>query len=51
MKKKNAFKVKAVDRNGKTVAEYIFASMKEAIKFELHMRNQEYKTKMERMPV
>mgnify|MGYP001191976106 FL=1 len=51
MKKKNAFKVTAVDTKGKTVAEYLFASMKDAIKFELHMRNQKYKTVMERMPV
>ena len=52
MKKKNginSFKVKAID--GKVVAEYLFASMKEAIKFECHMRNQKYKTLMERILV
>jgi len=54
MKKKNginSFKVKAFDGKGKVVAEYLFASMKEAIKFECHMRNQKYKTLMERILV
>mgnify|MGYP001212439925 FL=1 len=46
--KKRAFLVKAIDTGGKTVAEYLFASMKEAVKFELHMRNQRYTTEMHR---
>ncbi len=46
--KKRAFLVKAVDNKGNVAAEYLFASMKEAVKFELHMRNQSYTTEMHR---
>ena len=46
--KKRAFLVKAVDNKGNVAAEYLFDSMKEAVKFELHMRNQSYTTEMHR---
>ena len=49
--KSKAFKIIAKDLKGKVVAEYLFASMKEAIKFELHMRNQKYKTTMQRVSI
>tara|TARA_Y100001937_G_scaffold110238_1_gene155622 strand:+ start:626 stop:790 length:165 start_codon:yes stop_codon:yes gene_type:complete len=49
--KSKAFKIIAKDLKGKVVAEYLFASMKEAIKFELHMRNQKYKTTMKRVSI
>jgi hypothetical protein len=46
----NAFKVKAFEGD-KLIAEYIFAYMKEAIKFEIRMREKNYATKMERIEV
>ena len=49
--KSKAFKIIAEDLKGKVVAEYLFASMKEAIKFELHMRNQKFKTTMKRVSI
>ena len=49
--KSKAFRIIAEDLKGKVVAEYLFASMKEAIKFELHMRNQKYKTTMQRVSI
>ena len=45
-----AFKVTAF-KGDKLVAEYIFAFMKEAIKFEIRMRENNYSTKMERIEV
>lgn len=51
MSTSTAFKIIAEDNKGKIVAEYLFASMKQAIKFELHMRNQKYKTKMKRVSI
>ena len=46
----NAFKVTAFEGD-KLVAEYIFAFMKEAIKFEIRMREKNYTTKIERIEV
>jgi len=46
----NAFKVKAFEGD-KLVAEYIFALMKEAIQFEIRMREKNYRTSMERVKV
>ena len=49
-KDKTAFKV--IAKSGrKIVAEYVFANMMEAIKFEIGMREDGYKTKMERIYV
>ena len=45
----SAFKIIAKNKLCKVVAEYLFASMKEAMKFELHMRDQEYTTEMIRL--
>lgn len=45
-----AFKVTALEGD-KLVAEYIFAFMKEAIQFEIRMREKNYTTKMERIEV
>ena len=46
-----AFVVKATDKNGDVKAQYTFASLKEAIKFELAMRNMPYKTSMHRKSI
>ena len=46
----NAFKVTAY-QGDKLVAEYIFAYMKEAIKFELRMRERNHTTKLERVTI
>ena len=51
MSTSTAFKIIAQDTKGKVIAEYLSASMKEAIKFEIHMRNQKYKTKMKRVSI
>ena len=49
-KDKTAFKV--IAKSGrKIVAEYVFANMMEAIKFEIGMREDGYKTKVERIYV
>jgi len=45
-----AFKVTAFEGD-KLIAEYIFAYMKEAIKFEIRMREKNYRTSMERVKV
>jgi hypothetical protein len=46
----NAFKVTAFEGD-KLIAEYIFAFMKEAIQFEIRMREKNYTTKMDRIEV
>ena len=47
----SAFKVTALNDNNELVAEFVFDSLKEAIKFELGMRDQEYTTNVERINV
>ena len=46
----SAFKVKAFEGD-KLVCEYLFAFMKEAIQFEIRMREKNYRTSMERINV
>ena len=46
-----AFKVIAHNDKEELVAEFIFDSLKEATKFELGMREQDYKTSIERLYV
>lgn len=46
-----AFKVIAHNNKEELIAEFIFDSLKEATKFELGMREQDYKTSIERIYV
>lgn len=49
--KTTAYVVKATDKNGDVKANYSFASLKEAMKFEIAMRNLPYKTSMHRKSI
>lgn len=47
--KDKAFKVLAYDEKDKLIAEYLFAKLKEAIKFQLGMQKKGYTTTMQRL--